>query len=71
LSFEASDAFGTILTKVSGFASRPVVASAIVSVFKRLPSSHVHVRTPIMLGMIVLLVVLLSAFCYYRVSSWV
>ena len=28
-----------------------------------------HVRTPIMLGMIVLLVVVLSAFCYYRVSA--
>jgi hypothetical protein len=28
-----------------------------------------HVRTPVTIGVIVLLVVLLSAFCYYRVSS--
>jgi hypothetical protein len=28
-----------------------------------------HVRTPIMLGVILLLVVLLSGFCYYRVSA--
>lgn len=28
-----------------------------------------HVRTPIMVGVIVLLVVLLSAFCYYRVVA--
>ena len=39
-----------------------------VSVFKRLPSSHVHVRTPVMLGVIMLLVVVLSGFCYYRVG---
>jgi hypothetical protein len=26
----------------------------------------VHIRTPIVVGLIVLLVVLLSAFCYYR-----
>lgn len=40
-----------------------------VSVFKRLPGSHVHVRTPIMLGVILMFVVLLSGFCYYRVGS--
>jgi hypothetical protein len=40
-----------------------------VSVFKREPASHVHVRTPIMIGVIGLLVVLLSAVCYYRVSA--
>jgi hypothetical protein len=40
-----------------------------VSVFKRSPRTHMHVRTPIAAGVIVLLVVLLSAFCYYRVSS--
>jgi hypothetical protein len=28
-----------------------------------------HVRTPVMLGVIVLLVILLSAVCYYRVSA--
>jgi hypothetical protein len=28
-----------------------------------------HVRTPIMIGVIVLLVILLSAVCYYRVSA--
>jgi hypothetical protein len=40
-----------------------------VSVFKRLPTSHMHIRTPVMLGVVVLLVVLLSAVCYYRVSA--
>jgi hypothetical protein len=40
-----------------------------VSVFKRQPASHMHVRTPVMLGVIVLLVILLSAVCYYRVSA--
>jgi hypothetical protein len=39
-----------------------------VSVFKRLPGSHMHVRTPIMMGVILLLVVILSGFCYYRVG---
>jgi hypothetical protein len=28
-----------------------------------------HVRTPIMIGVILVLVVLMSGFCYYRVSS--
>ena len=28
-----------------------------------------HVRTPVMLGVVVLLVILLSAVCYYRVSA--
>ena len=40
-----------------------------MAVFKRLPGSHVHVRTPIMIGVIVLLVIVLSAFCYYRVVA--
>jgi hypothetical protein len=39
-----------------------------VSVFKRLPGSHMHIRTPITIGVILVLVVLLSAFCYYRVG---
>jgi hypothetical protein len=37
-----------------------------VAVFKRLPGSHMHVRTPIMIGVILVLVVLMSGFCYYR-----
>jgi hypothetical protein len=41
----------------------------IVPVFKRHSGNHVHVRTPIMLGVIVLLVFVLSAFCYYRVGT--
>jgi hypothetical protein len=28
-----------------------------------------HVRTPIMIGLILLLVVLLSGFCYYQVGA--
>ena len=40
-----------------------------MSVFKRLPTSHMHVRTPVMLGLVGLLVVLLSAVCYYRVNA--
>ena len=28
-----------------------------------------HIRTPVMLGVVVLLVILLSAMCYYRVSA--
>jgi hypothetical protein len=40
-----------------------------VSVFKRQPASHVHVRTAVMFGVIVLLVVLLSAVCHYRVGA--
>jgi hypothetical protein len=28
-----------------------------------------HIRTPVMIGVVVLLVVLLSAFCYYRVGG--
>ena len=41
----------------------------IVPVFKHQSGDRIHVRTPVMLGVIVLLVVLLSAFCYYRVAS--
>jgi hypothetical protein len=40
-----------------------------VSVFKRLPGSHMHVRTSIMIGVILVLVVVLSGFCYYRVGG--
>lgn len=40
-----------------------------VTVFKQAPGTHVHVRTPIMLGVIVLLVIVLSAFCYYRLNA--
>ena len=29
-----------------------------------------HIRTPITVGLILLLVVLLSSFCYYRVGAW-
>jgi len=36
-----------------------------VSVFKRLPGTHMHIRTPVTLGLVVLLVIVLSAFCYY------
>jgi hypothetical protein len=28
-----------------------------------------HVRTPVMIGVILMLVVVLSGFCYYRVGS--
>jgi hypothetical protein len=41
-----------------------------MSVFKSSGPSHLHVRTPIMMGMIVLLVLLGSAFCYYRVGAF-
>jgi len=40
-----------------------------VSVFKRVTPHHVHVRTPVMIGVILLLVMLLSAVCYYRVGT--
>ena len=40
-----------------------------VSVFKRLPGSHMHVKTSIMIGVILMLVVFLSGFCYYRVGG--
>ena len=40
-----------------------------VSVFKRQPTTHMHVRTPVMLGVVVLLVILLSAVCYYQVNA--
>lgn len=40
-----------------------------VGVFKRLGPTHVHVRTPIMIGLIVLLVVIGSAVCYYQVGT--
>jgi hypothetical protein len=40
-----------------------------VSVFKRLPGSHMHVRTPIMIGVVLVLVILLSGFCYYQVGA--
>lgn len=38
-------------------------------VFKRVTPTHVHVRTPIMIGVIFVLVIVLSAFCYYRVGG--
>jgi hypothetical protein len=41
----------------------------VVGVFKHLPPEHVHIRTPIMLGLIVLLVLIGSAVCYYRVGT--
>lgn len=41
-----------------------------VGVFKRLGPTHVHVRTPIMIGLIILLVMLGSAVCYYRVGTF-
>ena len=41
----------------------------LVAVFKHHSGDHVHVRTPVMIGVVVLLVVLLSAFCYYRVGT--
>jgi hypothetical protein len=40
-----------------------------VSVFKREPATHMHIRTSIMIGVVVLLVVLLSAFCYHRLHA--
>ena len=40
-----------------------------MSVFKWVTPTHVHVRTTVMVGLILLLVVLLSAVCYYRVSA--
>jgi hypothetical protein len=40
-----------------------------VTVFKHRVGDHVQVRTPIMLGVIVLLVVVLSGFCYYRLGA--
>jgi len=36
-----------------------------VAVFKRLSGSHMHVRTPILIGVILVFVVLMSGFCYY------
>jgi hypothetical protein len=40
-----------------------------VSVFKRGTPTHVHIRTPIMVLIVGLLVVLMSAVCYYRVGA--
>jgi hypothetical protein len=40
-----------------------------MSVFKRQPGTHMHIRTPVTLGVVVLLVVVLSAFCYYHVGG--
>ena len=40
-----------------------------VSVFKRVTPTHVHIRTSIMILVVGLLVVLLSAVCYYRVGA--
>jgi len=40
-----------------------------VSFFKRLGPSHIHVRTPIMIGLVILLVLLISAVCHYRVPA--
>lgn len=41
----------------------------VLSVFKRLSAERLSVRTPIKLGVVLLLVVVLSAFCYYRVGA--
>jgi hypothetical protein len=40
-----------------------------MGVFKSSGPSHLHVRTPIMLAVILLLVLVGSAFCYYRVGA--
>ena len=40
-----------------------------VSVFKRGTPTHVHIRTSITVLIVGLLVVLLSAVCYYRVGA--
>lgn len=40
-----------------------------MGVFKRSGPYHLHVRTPIMIGVIVLLVLLGSTFCYYRLGA--
>jgi len=40
-----------------------------VSVFKREPPTHMHIRTSITFGVVILLVVVLSAVCYYRVHA--
>ncbi len=40
-----------------------------VSVFKRGTPTHVHIRTPVVILVVGLLVVLLSAVCYYRVAA--
>ena len=40
-----------------------------MSVFKRVTPTHVHIRTSVTVGLILLLVVLLSAVCYYRVNA--
>ena len=49
--------------------ARPECYDCCVSVFKRLGPSHVHVRTPVLLGLVILLVLLLSAVCHYRVRG--
>jgi len=43
-----------------------MLPSGFVSVFKRSPGSHRHIRTSVTIGLVVLMVVLLSAFCPYR-----
>ncbi len=50
-----------------GFGENATIS--VVSVLKRLGPRHFHVRTPIMLAIIVLLVLLGSAVCYYRVGT--
>ena len=40
-----------------------------VSVFKRQPDTHMHIRTPVMIGVVVLLVIVLSTFCYYHIGA--
>ena len=40
-----------------------------MSIFKHVTPTHVHVRTPVMIGLIFLLVVVLSVVCYYRVGT--
>lgn len=37
-----------------------------MSVFKESPGTHVHVRTSITIGLVIALVIALSAFCFYR-----
>ncbi len=60
-----------ILAKVGprGSVDRSGATIPYVAVFKRLSGSHLHVRTPIMIGVILVLVVLMSGFCYYRGGS--
>jgi len=49
--------------------ARPECYDCCVSVFKRLGPAHLQVRTPVMIGVIGLLVLLISAVCHYRVPA--